>query len=155
MNSDIIEKIRHIKLMLLDLHGVILSGTADCDADLDLLSKDAHRAGELGIRLGVITQCNNEALLSQISAAGVSEIVPDAMEKLSGAEKLAEKYQLDFSEIGYIGDDILDIPLLSRAGFSAAPKNARREVKRIVNYVCHSDCLTPLGEVLGLLVTEK
>jgi len=54
---------------------------------------------------------------------------------LSVARELCRKKKATLSQIAYMGDDLIDIPLLREVGFSAAPANARPEVKRVCDYV--------------------
>jgi 3-deoxy-D-manno-octulosonate 8-phosphate phosphatase (KDO 8-P phosphatase) len=48
---------------------------------------------------------------------------------------LQEKYHFTDEEFAFMGDELFDMPLLNVVGFAAAPKNARPEVQRIVQYV--------------------
>lgn len=159
MNPETAEKLKNIKFLLLDLQGVILSGepsqTDEVKRQIDLFFSDVSEARQMGLKTGIISQSSLSEIPGLIRESGVDEVFAETMDKLSQAESLAVKYGLSLDEIGYIGDDILDIPLLSRTGFSAAPHHARREVKRVVSYVCRSDTLTPLREVLELIGRQK
>jgi 3-deoxy-D-manno-octulosonate 8-phosphate phosphatase (KDO 8-P phosphatase) len=55
--------------------------------------------------------------------------------KLPEYEKIKKELNMDDSQIAYIGDDLLDIPILKRVGFSIAVANARDEVKAVCNDV--------------------
>jgi 3-deoxy-D-manno-octulosonate 8-phosphate phosphatase (KDO 8-P phosphatase) len=57
------------------------------------------------------------------------------VDKVAAAEEWLRPRGLQISQIAYMGDDLIDIELLEKAGWSAAPSNARREVKTAVSYV--------------------
>jgi len=143
-----------LKFLLFDLHGVVIPVDEALQTEkvfLDL-KENLLRAEKLGMKCGVISATEDNKLLSRIKELGVTEIYSHSIDKVSQAEKLLNKYGLDYENIGFIGDDILDIPLLMKAGFSAAPAKARREVKRIVNYVArNSESKTVLSDVLDFI----
>ena len=58
--------------------------------------------------------------------------------KIGEYERICGELGLDDSEVAYIGDDIPDLTVLRRVGFSAAPANARPEVKTEVDWVTAS-----------------
>ncbi|HEX2866839.1 MAG TPA: HAD hydrolase family protein [Ignavibacteriales bacterium] len=149
-------KLNRMTFLLFDLHGVILpEGNIEVpavDEALSDLKKNILRAEALGVKLGIISAAEDVRLLEKIKDSGITEIFSHSLDKVSQAEKLLKKYGLGFENIGFIGDDILDIPLLMKTGFSAAPRGARREVKRIVNYVARdSESKTVLSDVLDLI----
>ena len=58
--------------------------------------------------------------------------------KLDVLNDWMKEYNLNYSNIAYIGDDIHDLEILNKVAFSACPSNAVKEVKNIVDYVCHN-----------------
>jgi len=66
---------------------------------------------------------------------GVVDLYQGSIDKITPFEEIKKIYSLDSSEIAYVGDDILDLPLLRKVGLSAAPANAVREVRTKVDYV--------------------
>ncbi|MGE5410544.1 MAG: HAD hydrolase family protein [Clostridiales bacterium] len=135
-------KLKRIKYLLFDLHGVILQNDSSVEniesleRILALLKTDIQLASGLNVPLGVISASEDESLLKQLYATGIKEIYSHSIDKVSQAEILIKKHNLSFEEIAFIGDDILDLPLLTKVGFSATTSNARREVKRAVDYIC-------------------
>jgi 3-deoxy-D-manno-octulosonate 8-phosphate phosphatase (KDO 8-P phosphatase) len=57
------------------------------------------------------------------------------MDKMSAMNEIIEKEKIKISEVAYIGDDLLDLPVLTRCGFSCCPANAVPEVKEAVDYI--------------------
>jgi 3-deoxy-D-manno-octulosonate 8-phosphate phosphatase (KDO 8-P phosphatase) len=68
---------------------------------------------------------------------GIQIVVQGSRDKIKDFEKILEERNLQASEVAYMGDDLPDLPLLKRVGFSAAPGNAVEAVKNGVDYVTH------------------
>jgi len=51
-------------------------------------------------------------------------------------EKICKKYDITSSQVGYIGDDVNDLGLLKKVGFSATPNDGILDAQNIVDYVC-------------------
>jgi 3-deoxy-D-manno-octulosonate 8-phosphate phosphatase (KDO 8-P phosphatase) len=64
-----------------------------------------------------------------------SDFYQKALDKLEVFEKVLKKYRLKAEEVCYVGDDLIDLPPMKRAGFSAAVANAVPEVRRAAHYV--------------------
>jgi 3-deoxy-D-manno-octulosonate 8-phosphate phosphatase (KDO 8-P phosphatase) len=76
--------------------------------------------------------------------------------KIEGWQEILREEKVAATEVAYIGDDVQDLPVLWRAGFSAAPANAVAEVKSDVDYVCQrSGGHGAVREVIDLLLTEQ
>ncbi len=136
------EKAQKVKMILLDVDGVLTDGSiiysSNCGEIKVFNAQDGYgivRAIELGLKVGIITGRESEIIKKRASELGVQELIQNAIDKVKPFQNLLSKYNLKPDEFCYIGDDILDIPLLKIVGFSAAPANARSEVKRIVDYV--------------------
>lgn len=157
------DRLGKIKILLFDLDGVIILDSQNRKIDSretehlkSVLLRNKHRADEMGLRLGIISGSEDKELISIIKMAGIEDVFIDSLDKVSQAEKILFKYGLTFKEMAYIGDDMFDIPLLAKAGFSAAPLSARREVKRGVHYICRgADHKTALDEVMYLLEKQR
>jgi len=89
----------------------------------------------LNIPVIVITEENNEILKRRMNKLKVNEFFLGVTNKLAIAEELLEKYNVSWDEVAYIGDDINDIKLMKRVGYSATPAQAPHYIKRVANYV--------------------
>lgn len=135
-------KLKKIRALLLDVDGVLTDGAIIYGADgIELKvfdSQDGYgivNAINHGIRVGIITARKSEVVERRAADLGIVDLYQGSLDKLTPYQKVKEKYELEDSEIAYIGDDLLDLPLLQRVGFSAAPANAVRDVKMKVDYV--------------------
>jgi len=143
-------KLKNIKLFLFDLEGV-LNSQDNLNGVIDQLQSVCEELCRDKIRVGILTASDDMQLLDKIKSVSGCLVLASSLDKISYVEKLLIEYDQQFENVFYIGDEILDVPLLSRVGFSAAPGNARREVKRVVDYVCDaSDGENILIEILDL-----
>jgi len=139
------EKAKKVKMVLLDVDGVLTDGSiiysSNCGEIKVFNAQDGYgivRAIELGLKVGIITGRESQIIEKRAKELGIVDLIQNAIDKVKPFESLKSKYNLKSEEFCYVGDDILDIPLLKIVGFSAAPSNARNEVKRIVDYVASS-----------------
>jgi len=66
----------------------------------------------------------------------VAEIFDGIQNKEKIVDVICKKYKVSVDQVGYIGDDVNDIELLKKVGFSATPKDGIKKVRKIVDYVC-------------------
>ncbi len=138
----IIEKAEKIKFLILDVDGVLTSGDIILDNENNELKifnvRDGHGLVMLhksGINLAVITGRHSRALERRMKELGITEVYQGVREKLRIFNEIVKKHSLKKEEIAVMGDDIIDLSILKRAGFSVAPQDAHEEVKRFVDYV--------------------
>lgn len=89
-----------------------------------------------GVRVGIITGGNSKMVQRRADELGIADVYQSFDDKMTAYEKVRTKYQLSDGQIAHIGDDELDLPLIERVGFSAAPADAVPAVRRRVQYVC-------------------
>lgn len=143
-----------IKLIIFDLQGTLISEAEISDPQkLDLriseLNEFVKIASEKGIKVIILSGINNDKVIKRIAEKSHADFIHSSINKVDKANKIAEENNLEFQSIMFIGNDLLDIPLLKMAGIGAAPKNARREVKRIVNFILPDDILSFLADQLN------
>lgn len=144
------DKLKDVKLFLFDLEGV-LNSKDNLEVVLNQLYCFCKELCGKEIKVGILTASDNEKLLDTIKSVSGCMVLSSSLDKISYVENLLVEYSIEFRNVFYIGDEILDVPLLCKVGFSAAPGNARREVKRNVDYICESsDGENILKEILNL-----
>ncbi|MBI4043146.1 MAG: HAD-IIIA family hydrolase [Deltaproteobacteria bacterium] len=92
-------------------------------------------ARRAGYRVGIISGRLSDLILRRAELLGIEEVYHGRFHKLPAYEEILKKYHYKDSEICYMGDDILDLPIIRRAGFSVAVANAVREVKVEADYI--------------------
>ena len=131
-----------IKLILMDIDGVMTDGRIVMSENYGLISlfdvKDGHiikMAQSAGLILGAISGRKSKANLYRMRELGIVELYQNCHDKVPIAKLLINRYKLTWAETAYIGDDLIDIPVLKRSGFSACPSDAVYEVTKYVNYI--------------------
>lgn len=143
---------KKITLLILDIDGTMTDGKIYMGADGELFKafnvKDGyairHLLPDLGIHPVVITGRKSSIVLRRCEELGITEIYQDCVDKESKLRAIAIKYGLTMKKDGkltgvaYMGDDLLDIPCMKISEISACPLDAVEQVKKCVDYVCHS-----------------
>ncbi|MGC8650239.1 MAG: KdsC family phosphatase [Hydrogenobaculum sp.] len=88
-----------------------------------------------GIKFGVISGRHSEALLNRLRELDIRIIYTGNHHKLDIYNNIKADLNLEDEEICYMGDDLVDIPVLKRVGFSFAPSNAHPFVKSFCKYI--------------------
>lgn len=134
-------KARAVRLMGFDIDGVMTDGRLYYGPEGETLkvfhSRDGHGLKLLmraGIIVVVISGRRSAALETRCAELGVHECHMGVEDKLATLQAILAKRSLTLSEAGYMGDDIVDLEILCRCGFSAAPADAHPEVCARVDY---------------------
>lgn len=131
-----------IKLFAMDVDGVLTDGGMYYTEEGEILKKFNTRDG-MGIEFlrkskiipAIITKESSKIVIKRADKLKVEEVFIGVEDKLKVIEELANKYNLSFEEVAYIGDDINDLPVLEKVGLSFAPDDAVPEIRQIADYV--------------------
>ena len=134
--KELLEIAKIIKLLILDVDGVLTDGSIILDDEGNEFKsfhvRDGHGIKMLirsGIKVAMITGRHSKVVERRAHELGITEVFQKCYEKRIAYKQLAEKYSLKDSEIAYVGDDIVDIPILKKCGFSVVVADADDEVK--------------------------
>jgi len=133
--------IRDIKLLLTDVDGCLTDGKVFLGAQDEFIGFDiqdgiGHRlAAYGGLTVGWLSGRISKPVAIRAKKLKVPFLYQGKLDKRSVAEDLAGKRGLRLSEVAYLGDDLIDLPLLSQVGWSATVPYGRPELKRVVDYV--------------------
>lgn len=134
-DKNIKNKIEKIKIFLFDLDGVlVLRKDRDENELIQCMEEFTQELKKDKFFAGIITGRHDDSLTERLSAIDNCFVVTSSFNKLGSVEKIIKSMNLKFSNVLYIGDDMLDIPLLQNVGVAIAPSSARREVKRVVDF---------------------
>ena len=133
---------RAVRLLLLDVDGVLTDGRFTVDAD-GRESKTFHARDGLGLKLlqgagvavGVVSGRQAKAVEHRARELGLDEVIQGAGDKPAAIDAVLQRRGLAWSQTGYVGDDLSDVPVLRRAGFAATVPEAPPEVRRRVDLV--------------------
>lgn len=138
-NSDpqIIDRARKIKLLVLDCDGVLTDGRIillpDGDETKSFDVKDGHAmvmAQRAGLQIAIISGRKSSVVRARAKELGVAHLHEMAWVKKDPYEKILAEEGLCDEEVCYVGDDVVDIPLLRRAGLGVAVADAVEETKQ-------------------------
>jgi len=90
---------------------------------------------EAGIKVAFITGRTSPAVEMRAKDLRVGDCLQGRSDKLVAYQELLDKYGLTDEQVAFVGDDLLDLPALKRAGLKVAVSNASPEVKTAVDYV--------------------
>jgi 3-deoxy-D-manno-octulosonate 8-phosphate phosphatase (KDO 8-P phosphatase) len=133
--------LRNIKLLLTDVDGVLTDGKVYVGVKEEFVGFDiqdgiGHRLAEYGgLKVGWLSGRISKSVKIRAKRLKVPFVYQGKLDKLTTAENLCRKEGLKFSEIAYIGDDLIDLPLLAQVGWAVTVPYGRLEVKRAVHYV--------------------
>jgi 3-deoxy-D-manno-octulosonate 8-phosphate phosphatase (KDO 8-P phosphatase) len=129
---------KDIKFLILDVDGVLTDGGIILDNEGNEFKtfhvRDGHGIKMLiraGIHVAIITGRHSRVVERRAHELGVTELFQKCYDKIAAYKQIAEKYSLSDNEIAYVGDDIVDIPILKKAGFSVVVADADDEVKDV------------------------
>ncbi|MDH5570694.1 MAG: 3-deoxy-manno-octulosonate-8-phosphatase KdsC [Gammaproteobacteria bacterium] len=144
--KDILEKAAQIKLVVFDVDGVLTDGSLFLGDDGQeykaFHSKDGLGMKMLqrsGVEIGIITARTSHVVLHRMQNLGIKHVYQGKEEKLPAFEELVNKLGLSFEQTAYVGDDVVDLPVMRRAGLAIAVEDAHPIAKQ------HAHWQTPHG----------
>ncbi|MGC9168045.1 MAG: KdsC family phosphatase [Desulfurella sp.] len=131
-----------IKVIIMDVDGVLTDGRIIIDengAEYKFFDvKDGHIfhiVQKLGLKIAFISGRYSKVTTQRAKELNVELCIQNQLDKTQALEYIKNYYNVDYSEIAYIGDDIIDIKPMEKCGFSAAPRDAHLKVKMTANYI--------------------
>ncbi|MBI5442064.1 MAG: HAD hydrolase family protein [Deltaproteobacteria bacterium] len=137
---DAIERAKKIKLVVLDVHGVLTSGMILYNEEGVKFQAFAHDDGfganclmMLGVDVALMTR---KSRIVEVRAAevGIKKVI-QAKDKSAKLQEVAEEVGIGFDEICFVGDEIIDMGVMKQVGFAVSPANGVPEVQEISHLV--------------------
>ena len=130
------------KLVITDIDGVWTDGGMYYTAEGDVMKRFSVKDGwgviflrELNIPVAIMTGENTRIVQKRAEKLKIQYCFLGVKDKVAQAEALCRELGITLADVAFIGDDLNDLPLLRRVGFSASPSNTPDYVKRHVQYV--------------------
>ncbi len=154
--ADAQARARNIKVLVFDVDGVLTNGDITMipqpdGSGLEVKAFGAHdglgislaRLG--GIRIGIITKRQSATVAIRARDLKIEFVYQNQAHKLQAAQEICDKAGITLDELCYVGDDIVDLPVMRVCGLAIATANARPQVKAAAQWI------TPLpgGEGAG------
>lgn len=142
IDQELLERAKDIRLLILDVDGVLTDGSIILDNNGNELKSFHVRDGhgikmlqKVGIEIAIITGRRADVVERRASELGIQHVYQGALNKAAAYADLQEKTGIPASAIACVGDDIVDIPLLRRAALSVAVADATEETRAAAAYV--------------------
>ncbi len=145
-HTSLSKSLRNIKMFVMDVDGCLTDGTIWLDSNLQW-RRSFNVLDGVGIKLlmeqgyivAVITGGNSEDVRMRVKFLGIEHFYDGASDKTPPFENLIQKTGLKANEIAYVGDEIYDVPIIKRVGFSACPPRAIKQVQKESHYVTKAE----------------
>lgn len=136
------ELARPVKMLVLDVDGVLTDGGLYYNDDGLAMKRFDVQDGlgiklvqRAGIEVVILSGMESAALMKRACDLGIEECHAGYFHKLPKLEEIMAARGISWSEVAYIGDDVIDLPVLRKAGLALAVKNAQPEIRAAVHYV--------------------
>ena len=135
------ENLKNIKALVFDVDGVFSANfVVDTNGELmrTMNAKDGFaikEAGDRGLITCIITGGSDESVKIRFEKIGVKNIYLASKNKVDDLNDFCKKFNLNYSEILYMGDDIPDHGVLSKVGIATCPADAVPEIQEVSHYI--------------------
>jgi 3-deoxy-D-manno-octulosonate 8-phosphate phosphatase (KDO 8-P phosphatase) len=138
------QKAKKIKLLLTDNDGVLTDNGVYYGENGEVLKRFSIRDGMgverlkniCGVETGIITGETSPSVKTRAEKLHITELHLGIKEKLKRLAEILERKGIAADEIAYIGDDVNDLLIMEKIGFSACPGDAMPQVIKVVDYIC-------------------
>ena len=135
--KDILDKAAKIKLLVFDVDGVLTDGSLIVGDDGQeykaFFSKDGlgmKMLQQTGVKIAVITARTSDVVIHRMQNLGIKHIYQGQLEKLPAFEKILTELDLSPEQAAFVGDDVIDLPVLQQAGLAITVADAHPLVKQ-------------------------
>jgi len=132
-----------IEGLVLDIDGVLTDSSLCFGPDGEVMKVMSARDGlgmallrDAGIPMAVVSGRASLTIVARLEELGVKPIEFRRMDKAVAFEKICTDWGVDPARAAAIGDDLVDVPMLRRAGFGVAPADAHDAVREVADHVC-------------------
>ncbi len=142
ISNDLNDRINKIRAILLDVDGVMTNGRIV----LDFKGREVkffnvqdgmgiYIARKAGLIVGIITGRDSDVVRHRARELNIDFLSQGAKNKLKPLEEFKKKFNIEDEEICFVGDDLLDLPIMVRCGLPVSVRNGRDEIKENSKYV--------------------
>ena len=140
--EDAVARAKRVRLMIFDVDGVLTDGAlyfSDSGGELKVFhARDGHglkMLRESGVDVAILTGRRSPAVAARAAELGIDMVEQGVADKGSAFDRLLLDHAIPAGSAGYIGDDLPDLPALTRCGFAASVPDAPQAVRERVHYV--------------------
>jgi len=139
--QEILDKALRIRLVIFDVDGVLTDGSLfflpsgeECKV---FNSRDGHgmkMLRETGVEIAVITARKSKAVLHRMAGLGIKHVYQGYQDKIKAFDILLDKLGIDAAQAAYVGDDVVDLPVMRRVGLAITVKDGDPLVARYAHW---------------------
>ncbi|ROT44883.1 HAD family hydrolase [Pusillimonas sp. NJUB218] len=142
VNSAVIDRAREVRLMAFDIDGILTDGGLWYGENGELVKRFNSLDGyglrmlrESGIAVSFITGRKGPIVARRAAELGIEMVQQGVRDKVQGLTSMAQELGCTLDQVGFMGDDIMDLAALQRVGFSASVPNAPAYIFQAVHWV--------------------
>jgi 3-deoxy-D-manno-octulosonate 8-phosphate phosphatase (KDO 8-P phosphatase) len=143
--NDALQRAGRVRLMLFDVDGVLTDGRLwygpsgeEWKAFNVLDGHGLKLLGEAGVTVGFLSGRKSAAVAARARELGIAEVLQGVDDKRAAFEALLARLALPAEAAGFMGDEVVDLPVLRRCGFACAPREAHELVRAHAHYVAQA-----------------
>ncbi len=143
--SEVVARAREVRLLLLDVDGVLTDGGLRYDdrggEAKTFHAQDGHGMKMLqgeGVPVGIITSRQSPVVSRRAKELGLAHLHQGVADKGAAFDALIAKLRLTADAVAYVGDDVIDLPVMTRIGLAIAVADAHPEVRARAHWVTHA-----------------
>jgi 3-deoxy-D-manno-octulosonate 8-phosphate phosphatase (KDO 8-P phosphatase) len=163
IDIDIDARAVRLRMLLFDVDGVLTDGSVTVHDDGSESKSFFIRDGAAlvwarreGLKIGLLSGRSSAATTRRAAELGIPIVVQGVHDKGAACSEILEAHGLGDLDVAYMGDDLLDLPVLTRAGLSAAPADAVDEVRARVHWVsAHAGGRGAVREFIELILKAR
>jgi 3-deoxy-D-manno-octulosonate 8-phosphate phosphatase (KDO 8-P phosphatase) len=142
MEANAIARAARVRLMIFDVDGILTDGSLHYGPDGEVVKTfnvlDGHGIKLLqqsGVATAIISARQSGTVARRAADLGIQHLYQGVHDKRAAFEQLLQQTKIEAQACGFVGDDVIDLPILSRVGFAASVPDGHPEVKSRVHYV--------------------
>jgi 3-deoxy-D-manno-octulosonate 8-phosphate phosphatase (KDO 8-P phosphatase) len=162
-STEVQARASRVRLVLLDVDGVLTDGTVSIGVSGEESKQFFIRDGlsmvwarRNGLEIGLLSGRPSGATTRRAAELGLNIVVQDGPDKRGGYEQILAAHGFADAEVAYMGDDLVDLPVLSRVGLATAPADAVPDVLDRVHWISqHPGGRGAVRELVELVLTAR
>lgn len=143
--SEAATRAAQVRLMIFDVDGILTDGSLHFGAEGEVIKTfnvlDGHGIKMLqhsGVVTAIISARQSPIVARRAADLGIAHVHQGVHDKRIAFKQLLAQCGIGMDSCGFVGDDVIDLPILSRVGFAASVPNGHPEVRARVHYVTHA-----------------